>query len=84
VAHGFWLLMTHDRKQEMVLQPYSPCHNLLSISQLVDADLHVLFQKSDSQVLDTVGNLVCGVSRIENVFQDDFSLAQSSLWCLLS
>jgi hypothetical protein len=28
--------------------------------------------------------LVCGVSRIENVFQADFSLAQSSLRCLLS
>jgi hypothetical protein len=24
VAHGFRLLMTHDRKQEMVLQPHSP------------------------------------------------------------
>jgi hypothetical protein len=28
--------------------------------------------------------LVCGVSRIKNVFQADFSLAQSSLRCLLS
>jgi hypothetical protein len=43
-------------------------YNLLSISQLVDADLHVLFQKSDSRVLDSTGNLVCGVSRIRNVF----------------
>jgi hypothetical protein len=43
-------------------------YNLLSISQLVDADLHVLFQKSDSRVLDSAGNLVCGVSRIGNVF----------------
>jgi hypothetical protein len=24
VAHGFWLLMTHDWKQEMILQPHSP------------------------------------------------------------
>jgi hypothetical protein len=23
VAHGFWLLTTHDRKQEMVLRPHS-------------------------------------------------------------
>jgi hypothetical protein len=59
-------------------------YNLLSVSQLVDVDLHVLFWKSDSWVLDSVGNLVCGVSRIRNVFQADFSLAQSFLRCLLS
>jgi hypothetical protein len=50
----------------------------------MDADLHVLFQKSDSRVLDSTGNLVCGVSRIRNVFQANFSRAQSSLRCLLS
>jgi hypothetical protein len=59
-------------------------YNLLFISHLMDADLHVLFQKSDSRVLDSAGNLVCGVSQIRNVFQADFSLAQSSLRCLLS
>jgi hypothetical protein len=59
-------------------------YNLLSISQLEDVDLHVLFQKSDSQVLDSAGNFVCDVSRIGNVFQADFSLVQSSLRCLLS
>jgi hypothetical protein len=114
VAHGFWLLMTHDQKQEMVLQLRPLSHKvyvtfgddrkgmllgtdvvkvndhftlndvllvdrlryiLLSISQLVDADLHVLFQKSYSRVLDSACNLVCGVSRIRNVFQADFSLA---------
>jgi hypothetical protein len=107
VAHGFWFLTTHDRKQEMILQPHPLSHkefmsfeddkkgkllgtdivkvndhfilndvalmdrlryNLLSVSQLVDADLHVLFQKSDSRVLDSASNLVCGVSRIRNVF----------------
>jgi hypothetical protein len=26
VAHGFWLLTTNDRKQEMVLQPHSLSH----------------------------------------------------------
>jgi hypothetical protein len=57
---------------------------LLSISQLVDVDLHVLFWKSDSWVLDSACNLVCGVSRIGNVFHADFSFAQSSLRCLLS
>jgi hypothetical protein len=59
-------------------------YNLLSVFQLVDADLHVLFQKSDSRVLDSAGNLVCGISRIRNVFQADFLLAQSYLRCLLS
>jgi hypothetical protein len=50
-------------------------YNLLSVSQLVDADLYVLLQKSDSRVLDSVGNLVYGVSRIGNIFQANFSLA---------
>jgi hypothetical protein len=59
-------------------------YNLLSVSQLVDADLSVLFHKSDSRVLDSSGGLVCGVSRIGNVFQADFLFAQSSLKCLLS
>jgi hypothetical protein len=46
--------------------------------------LHVLFQKSNSRVLDSADNLVCGVSQIENVFRADFSLDQSYLRCLLS
>jgi hypothetical protein len=44
----------------------------------------VLFHKSDSRVLDSFGGLVCGVSRIRNVFQDNFSSAQFSLRCLIS
>jgi hypothetical protein len=59
-------------------------YNLLSVSQLVDADLDVLFCKSDSHVLDSSGKRVCGISRIGNVFQADFSFAQSSLRCLIS
>jgi hypothetical protein len=59
-------------------------YNLLSISQLVDADFSVLFHKSDSRVLDSSSGLVCGVSRIGNVFQANFSSAQSSLRCLIS
>jgi hypothetical protein len=59
-------------------------YNLLYVSQLVDADLSVLFHKSDSRVLDSSSGLVCGVSGIRNVFQADFSHAQSSLKCLLS
>jgi hypothetical protein len=57
---------------------------LLSISQLVDADLSVLFCKYDSHVLDSSNKRVCGISHIRNVFQADFSSAQSSLRCLIS
>jgi hypothetical protein len=59
-------------------------YNLLSVSQLCDADLSVLFRKSDSHVLDSSSKRVCGISRIGNVFQADFSSAQSSLRCLIS
>jgi hypothetical protein len=59
-------------------------YNLLSVSQLCDADLSVLFRKSDSHVLDSSGKRVCGISRMGNVFQAGFSSAQSSLRCLIS
>jgi hypothetical protein len=59
-------------------------YSLLSISQLVDADLDVLFRKSDYDVLDSSGKRVCGISRIVNVFQANFSFFQSSLRCLIS
>jgi hypothetical protein len=59
-------------------------YNLLSVSQLCDADLSVLFRKSDSHVLNFSGKRVCGISHIGNVFQADFSFAQSSLRCLIS
>jgi hypothetical protein len=49
--------------------------NLLSVSQLCDADLSVLFRKTDSHVLDSSGKRVCGIYHIENVFQADFSSA---------
>jgi hypothetical protein len=48
-------------------------YNLLSVSQIYDADLSVLFHKSDSHVLDSSGKRVCDISRIGNVFQADFS-----------
>jgi hypothetical protein len=59
-------------------------YNLFSISQLIDVDLSVLFHKSDSHGLNSSGKRVCGTSRIGNVFQADFSFAQSSLRCLIS
>jgi hypothetical protein len=59
-------------------------YNLLYVSQLYDADLSVLFHKSDSHVLDSSDKHVYGISRIGNVFQTNFSSAQSSLRCLIS
>jgi hypothetical protein len=58
--------------------------NLLCVSQLVDADLDVFFHKSDSRVLDSFGNLVCGIFHIGKVFQAEFSFAQFSMKCLIS
>jgi hypothetical protein len=59
-------------------------YNLLSVSQLCDANLSVLFRKSDSHAIDSSSKRICGISRIGNVFQADFSSAQSSLRCLIS
>jgi hypothetical protein len=59
-------------------------YNLLSISQFCDADLSVFFRKSDLHILDSSSKRVCGVSRIGNVFEAEFSSAQSSLRCLIS
>jgi hypothetical protein len=59
-------------------------YNLFSVSQICDADLSVLFHKSDSHVLDSSDKRVCGISRIGNIFQADFSSPQSSLRCLIS
>jgi hypothetical protein len=58
-------------------------YNLLFVSQLCDADLSVLFCKYDSHVLGSSGKCACGISRIGNVFQANFSSAQSTLSCLI-
>jgi hypothetical protein len=44
-------------------------YNLFSVSQLVNADLDVLFCKSGSQVLDSSGKFVCGISRLGKAFK---------------
>jgi hypothetical protein len=59
-------------------------YNLLSVSQLVDADLDVLFCKSSLRVLYSFDNLVCGICCIGMVFQANFSFGQSSVKCLFS
>jgi hypothetical protein len=47
-------------------------YNLLSVSQLCDADLSMFFRKSDLHVLDSSGKRVVGISCVENIFQVDF------------
>jgi hypothetical protein len=42
-------------------------YNMLSVSQLCDADLSVLFRKSDSHIFYSSGKRVCGISHIGNV-----------------
>jgi hypothetical protein len=59
-------------------------YNILSVSQLVDTDLEVIFRKSDSHVLDSSSKRVCGISHIGKIFQTNFSCAQSSMKCLIS
>jgi hypothetical protein len=59
-------------------------YNLLSVSQVVDAELDVLFRKSGSQVIDSSSKLVCDISCLRKVFQAEFSFAQSSVKCLIS
>jgi hypothetical protein len=59
-------------------------YNLVSVSQLVDANLDVFFCKSDSHVPNSSGKRVCDISRIGYVFQADFSFAQLSMKCLIS
>jgi hypothetical protein len=49
-------------------------YNLLFVSQLYDANLSVLFRKSDSHALDSSGKRVCGISHIGNVFKLIFYL----------
>jgi hypothetical protein len=59
-------------------------YNVLYVSQLVDADLDVLFHKSRSHVLVSSGKLVCGISRIGKDFPADFSFVQFFVKCLIS
>jgi hypothetical protein len=59
-------------------------YNLLSVYQIVDADLGVLFHKSDLHVLNSFDKHVCGISHLGKVFQADFLFAQSFLRCLIS
>jgi hypothetical protein len=59
-------------------------YNILSVSQFCDANFSMFFCKSNSHVLDSSDKRVCDISHIRNVFQADFSTAQSSLRCLIS
>jgi hypothetical protein len=54
-------------------------YNMISVSQLVNADLDVPFCKLDFHILDSSGKHVYGISCVGNVFQPDFSFTQSFL-----
>jgi hypothetical protein len=59
-------------------------YNLFSVSQLIDADLDVLFHKTGSWVLDSSSNLVCGISHIGRRFFKLISHLLNLLWSDLS
>jgi hypothetical protein len=48
-------------------------YNFLSVSQLLDEGLEVLFRPGGSQILDYRGDLVCMVVPKVQVFRADFS-----------
>jgi hypothetical protein len=59
---------SHSPPSSHLLRSFRLRYNLLSISQLCDAGLSVLFCMSNSHVLDSSGKRVCGISRIGDVF----------------
>jgi hypothetical protein len=56
---------------------------LFFVSQLVDADLDMLFRKSGFRVLYSSRNLACGISHIGKAFQVDFSFTHIGSFNLL-
>jgi hypothetical protein len=81
-SHKEYVTFGDDKKGKVLVDKLG--YNLLSTSQLVDADFDVLFRKSRSKVLDSCGDLVCGISHIRKVFQAEFSFPQFSMKCLIS
>jgi hypothetical protein len=59
-------------------------YNLLSVSQLLDEGLEVLFRPSGSQILDSRGVLVCMVVPEGQVFRADFSQSSGVGRCFLA
>jgi hypothetical protein len=59
-------------------------YNLLSVSQLLDEGLEVLFRPGGSRILDSRGDLVCMVVPEGQVFRADFSQSSGVERCLLA
>ena len=60
-------------------------YNLLSVSQLLDDSYETRFKKNIYRVLDSVGDLVFGISRVGRIFAADFSESLAgSLKCLIA
>lgn len=53
-------------------------YNLLSVSQLLDEGLEVRFKSGECRVLDSSGELVFEISRVERIFCADFSFSSAS------
>jgi hypothetical protein len=59
-------------------------YNLLSVSQLLDEGFEVLFRPGGSQILDSLGDLVCMVVPEGQVFRADFSQSSGVERCFLA
>jgi hypothetical protein len=59
-------------------------YNLLSMSQLLDEGIEVLFRPGGSWILDSRGDLVCMVVPEGQVFRADFSQSSSVESCFLA
>jgi hypothetical protein len=90
LSHKEYVTFRDDKKDKVLgtgiikVNDYITLNDTALVDKLVDADLDVLFHKSGSQVLDSFGMLVCGISHLGKVFQAGFSFAQSSVKCLIS
>jgi hypothetical protein len=59
--------------------------NLLSVSQMIDEDLEVCFNKSECEVLDSSGDIVFKISRFGRVFKADFvAVHDAKFRCLVA
>ena len=59
-------------------------YNLLSVSQLLDGGYETRFKKNTCRVLDSVGELTFGISRVGRIFGANFSeFLAGSFKCLI-
>ena len=59
-------------------------YNILSVSQLLDEDLEVQFKCNTYRVIDSLGALICWISRVGRVFGANFFELSGSSRCLIA